>query len=88
MDLTTVVNFAERVSALAAYRLRLHTYLKEKMNSVAPNLAALIGEQKTKNNPVFDTLFRGNGRCASYQSRRLFDEPCQVSCIDRADSWR
>jgi nucleolar protein 56 len=44
IDLQTVVNFAERVSSLAAYRLRLHAYLRDKMNSVAPNLAALIGE--------------------------------------------
>jgi nucleolar protein 56 len=39
-----VVEFAERVSSLAAYRVKLHTYLRDKMNSVAPNLAALIGE--------------------------------------------
>ena len=44
VDLVTVVNFAERVVSLAAYRLKLHKYLQDKMNSVAPNLAALIGE--------------------------------------------
>merc|ERR1711991_1074858 len=44
VDLVTVREFAERVSSLAAYRVKLHTYLRDKMNSVAPNLAALIGE--------------------------------------------
>merc|ERR1712140_133997 len=31
--------------ALADYRKGLHEYLKDKMHNVAPNLAALIGEQ-------------------------------------------
>lgn len=44
VDLQTVKSFAERVSALAKYRLKLHGYLCDKMQSVAPNLAALIGE--------------------------------------------
>jgi len=44
IDLTSVVDFATRVASLAKYRLKLHTYLKDKMNNVAPNLAALIGE--------------------------------------------
>ncbi len=44
VDLDTVRAFAERVSALAKYRLKLHGYLCDKMTNVAPNLAALIGE--------------------------------------------
>lgn len=44
IDLGSVVQFAERVASLAAYRLKLHQYLRDKMKQVAPNLAALIGE--------------------------------------------
>lgn len=43
-DMENVVAFAERVVSLAAYRKSLHQYLISKMSSVAPNLAALIGE--------------------------------------------
>ena len=43
-DMENVVAFAERVVSLAAYRKSLHAYLVSKMSSVAPNLAALIGE--------------------------------------------
>lgn len=44
IDLTNVINFAERVINLFAYRKSLQTYLNEKMNLVAPNLASLIGD--------------------------------------------
>lgn len=43
-DMENVVLFAERVVSLANYRKSLHSYLVSKMNVVAPNLAALIGE--------------------------------------------
>merc|ERR1712065_37012 len=43
-DLSQVQRFAERVVSLAEYRAGLHDYLQEKMNTCAPNLAALIGE--------------------------------------------
>ena len=45
IDLINIEKFAVRVIALADYRKGLHEYLKEKMHNVAPNLAALIGEQ-------------------------------------------
>ncbi len=38
-------NFAQRVVSLTEYRKNLHQYLSSKMNLVAPNLSALIGEQ-------------------------------------------
>ncbi len=44
VDLINISNFAERVVRLADYRQSLRRYLVEKMNIVAPNLAALIGE--------------------------------------------
>lgn len=44
MDMENVVTFAEKVTKLADFRRELHAYLVEKMNIVAPNLAALIGE--------------------------------------------
>jgi nucleolar protein 56 len=44
MDMENVVTFAEKVTKLADFRRELHAYLVEKMNIVAPNLSALIGE--------------------------------------------
>ncbi|KAI4460460.1 nucleolar protein 5 nucleolar protein nop5 nop58 [Holotrichia oblita] len=45
VDLLNIELFASRVIALANYRKQLGEYLRSKMNDVAPNLAALIGEQ-------------------------------------------
>ena len=36
--------FSERVQELLEYRESLQEYLKQRMDAVAPNLAALIGE--------------------------------------------
>jgi len=44
MDLINIEKFADRVIALAEYRKELTEYLQTKMNTVAPNLAALIGD--------------------------------------------
>ena len=44
MDMENVQLFAKRAVALAAYRKSLSNYLSSKMNTVAPNLAALIGD--------------------------------------------
>jgi len=44
IDMENVTLFAQRVVSLANYRKSLHSYLVSKMNVVAPNLAALIGE--------------------------------------------
>jgi Protein implicated in ribosomal biogenesis, Nop56p homolog len=45
VDLLNIEMFASRVIALADYRKSLATYLHKKMGVVAPNLAALIGDQ-------------------------------------------
>lgn len=45
IDLLNIEMFASRVVALADYRQQLAGYLRTKMSDVAPNLAALIGEQ-------------------------------------------
>jgi nucleolar protein 56 len=44
-DFLNIESFAKRVVTLTSFRKALYTYLQEKMNVVAPNLAALIGEQ-------------------------------------------
>jgi len=44
IDLINIESFATRVIKLAEYRKGLLTYLQTKMNSVAPNLTALLGE--------------------------------------------
>merc|ERR1711992_270380 len=44
VDLMNIDMFANRVVALAEYRKELSKYLQDKMASVAPNLAALIGD--------------------------------------------
>lgn len=45
IDLINIEMFAKRVVQLAEYRSSLHAYLSSKMTAVAPNLAALIGDQ-------------------------------------------
>lgn len=44
IDLLNIKNFAQKVINLSNYREKLHKYLCDKMDVVAPNLAALIGE--------------------------------------------
>jgi nucleolar protein 56 len=43
-DMINIVNFTQRMVKLAEYRKELSLYLSEKMNIVAPNLSALIGD--------------------------------------------
>jgi nucleolar protein 56 len=45
IDMINIEHFADRIVELSAYRTHLHDYLVKKMNDVAPNLTALIGEQ-------------------------------------------
>jgi len=45
IDLINIDAFSLRVVSLFEYRKSLHTYLVDKMQTVAPNLASLIGEQ-------------------------------------------
>ena len=44
VDLLNVATFTSRLVSLSAYRAQLFEYLQAKMDVVAPNLAALIGE--------------------------------------------
>jgi len=44
IDLINIESFASRVIGLVEYRRKLHEYLQSKMNQVAPNLQALIGD--------------------------------------------
>jgi len=44
IDLINIESFANRVIGLVEYRQKLHAYLTSKMNQVAPNLQALIGD--------------------------------------------
>jgi len=44
-DMQNIISFAKRVVSLDEYRRSLHEYLSGKMNAVAPNLGALVGEQ-------------------------------------------
>jgi len=45
IDMINIERFADRVVDLTKYRTKLYDYLVTKMNVVAPNLTALIGEQ-------------------------------------------
>lgn len=45
VDLINIERFTDRVVSLGDYRKELQDYLKQRMHSCAPNLAALIGEQ-------------------------------------------
>lgn len=45
IDLINIEMFAKRVVALADYRKSLSKYLSSKMDSIAPNLSSLIGDQ-------------------------------------------
>ncbi|KAI0838540.1 Nop domain-containing protein [Hypoxylon sp. FL0890] len=44
VDMSNISTFAEKVVKLAEYRRTLYSYLVDKMSTVAPNLATLIGE--------------------------------------------
>lgn len=44
LDLLNIRELADQVMALAEYRAQLYDYLKNRMNTIAPNLTALVGE--------------------------------------------
>ncbi|KAJ4812964.1 Nucleolar protein 58 [Rhynchospora pubera] len=44
LDLINIRELADQVLALAEYRAQLYDYLKNRMNTIAPNLTALVGE--------------------------------------------
>ena len=43
VDMANIQHFLERVIELSEYRMRLHEYLVNKMDQVAPNLCKLVG---------------------------------------------
>uniref|UniRef100_A0A7E4V7X1 Nucleolar protein 56 n=1 Tax=Panagrellus redivivus TaxID=6233 RepID=A0A7E4V7X1_PANRE len=45
LDLQNIDRFSQRVASLTEYRNRLHDYITNRMNSCAPSLTALVGEQ-------------------------------------------
>lgn len=74
LDLNNIEDFGKRVASLSEYRNRLHEYIKNRMDSCAPSLSALIGEQVALKYlsgrlVVFTVL---SGRCS-------FDLPCWVA---------
>uniref|UniRef100_A0A1D1ZBY5 Putative nucleolar protein 5-2 n=1 Tax=Anthurium amnicola TaxID=1678845 RepID=A0A1D1ZBY5_9ARAE len=44
MDLENIKALCDQVLALSEYRAQLYDYLKNRMNTIAPNLTALVGE--------------------------------------------
>ncbi|KHG00213.1 putative nucleolar 5-2 -like protein [Gossypium arboreum] len=44
LDLTNIKDLCDQVLNLSEYRAQLYDYLKSRMNTVAPNLTALVGE--------------------------------------------
>lgn len=44
MDIINIQALAEQVLSLTEYRIQLFTYLKNRMNAIAPNLTILVGE--------------------------------------------
>lgn len=44
LDLMNIKDLCDQVLSLAEYRAQLYDYLKNRMNTIAPNLTALVGE--------------------------------------------
>lgn len=44
IDLENIKQLCDQVLSLAEYRAQLYDYLKSRMNTIAPNLTALVGE--------------------------------------------
>ncbi|KAI4302972.1 hypothetical protein MLD38_038657 [Melastoma candidum] len=44
LDLINIKELADQVLALSEYRAQLYDYLKQRMNTIAPNLTTLVGE--------------------------------------------
>lgn len=44
LDLVNIKNLCDQVLSLSEYRAQLYDYLKSRMNTIAPNLTALVGE--------------------------------------------
>lgn len=44
LDLINIIELCDQVISLSEYRAQLYDYLKNRMNTIAPNLTALVGE--------------------------------------------
>lgn len=44
LDLENIKDLCSQVLSLSEYRAQLYDYLKGRMNTIAPNLTALVGE--------------------------------------------
>ena len=44
LDLINIKELCDQVLSLSEYRAQLYDYLKSRMNTIAPNLTALVGE--------------------------------------------
>ncbi|KAF6176649.1 hypothetical protein GIB67_034511 [Kingdonia uniflora] len=44
LDLTNIKELCDQVLSLSEYRVQLYDYLKNRMNTIAPNLTAMVGE--------------------------------------------
>jgi nucleolar protein 58 len=44
LDLANIRELCDQVLSLSEYRAQLYDYLKNRMNTIAPNLTALVGE--------------------------------------------
>lgn len=44
MDLDSIKDLCDQVLSLSEYRAQLYEYLRIRMNTIAPNLTALVGE--------------------------------------------
>nr|XP_043621395.1 probable nucleolar protein 5-2 [Erigeron canadensis] len=44
LDLTNIKDLCDQVLSLSEYRAQLYDYLKSRMNTIAPNLTAIVGE--------------------------------------------
>jgi nucleolar protein 56 len=83
VDMINIVNFTERMVKLAEYRKQLSLYLEDKMNIVAPNLSALIGD-------TVGARLISKVRCAKHNfesSNGIFDLTLTYYCFlgDRLD---
>jgi nucleolar protein 56 len=98
IDMINIVNFTERMVKLAEYRRKLSLYLTDKMEVVAPNLSALIGDTvgaRLISKVCCDVVVSSKLQSAKFlrflPARCLgwfLDQPCQSSCLHGPDSGR
>lgn len=79
IDMLNIINFTQRMVKMAEYRKQLQFYLSDKMNVVAPNLSALIGDAvaarliskvKQRCNLILHHAYRTSRRLLCFMNRR------------------